>query len=61
MGEESPADHAANDVTCGKSNVDVEGLEFGEASSLEEDNGESENGIAAKNLSGPDDGILTRC
>ncbi len=38
--------------------VDVEGLQLGEAGGLEEDDGIAEDGIAAEDLGRPDDAVL---
>jgi hypothetical protein len=46
VGEEQPADDAADDVAGGEGDIDVEGLEFGEAGGFEEDDGVAEDGIA---------------
>lgn len=56
--EEKPADDAADDIACGKGDVDIEGLQFGKPSGFEKDDRVTEDGIAAEGLSRPDDTIL---
>lgn len=58
MWEEEPTDDAADNVACGKGDVKVEGLDLREAGRLEENDGVTENGVAAKDLSCPDDAVL---
>ena len=52
------ADNAADDVASRESDVNVEGLELGEAGSFQEDHRIAQNCVAAKDLSSPDDAIL---
>jgi hypothetical protein len=60
VGEHKPAKDAADNVACGKRNVDVECLEFREACSFEKNDREAENCIATENLGGPNDTVLDR-
>jgi len=57
--EEEPADDAADDVACREGDVDVEGLGLAEAGGLEEDDRVAEDGVAAEDLGGPDDAVLS--
>lgn len=56
--EEKPADDAADDVACGKGDVDIEGLQLRKPSRFEKNDRVPEDGIAAEGLSRPDDAIL---
>jgi hypothetical protein len=56
--EDKPTNNTADNITRGKRNVDVEGLNFTETCSLEEDNRESEEGISTENLSCPYNTVL---
>ena len=58
MRKEEPADDATDYVAGGEGDVEVEGLDLGESSGLEEDNGVAENGVAAEDLRGPDNAVL---
>lgn len=58
MGEQKPANYAANNVACGKGYVDVERLDFRKPRRLEKDDRVAKEGIAAKNLGGPDYAVL---
>lgn len=60
MREEEPADDPTDDVARGERDVEVEGLDLGEAGGLEEDDRVAENGVAAEDLGGPDDAVLGR-
>jgi hypothetical protein len=56
--EDKPTNNTADNITRRKRNVDIEGLKFTEPCSLEEDNGESEEGISTENLSCPYNTVL---
>ena len=58
MREKEPAEDTTDDVASGKRDVEVERLDFGETSCLEEDDGVGDQGVAAEDLSGPDDTVL---
>lgn len=58
MGEQKPANHAANNVACGKGYVDVERLDFRKSRSSEKDDRVAKDGITAKDLGGPDYAVL---
>lgn len=58
MGEQKPANYAADNVACGKGDVDVERLEFRKPCRSEKDNRVAKEGIAAKDLGGPDYAVL---
>ena len=58
MGEEEPADDAADNVAGGQRNVDIECLDFGEPCRLKEDHRVAQDGVAAEDLSGPNDTVL---
>ena len=60
MGEQEPTNDSADDITGRERDVDIEGLDFGKASSLEEDNGVAENRITAKDLCGPNNTVLNQ-
>ena len=56
--EKKPADNATNNVAGRQRDVDVEGLDFGEAGSFEEYDTVAEDGITTKDLRCPDNAIL---
>ncbi len=58
MREEQPADDTTDDITCGESDVDIESLESGKAGGFKKHDGVAKNGIAAEDLSCPDDAVL---
>ena len=58
--EQKPANNAADNVTCRKGNVYVKRLEFSKSCGFKKHNRVAENGIATKDLGGPDDAILNR-
>jgi hypothetical protein len=58
--EQKPANDAADNVACGKGNVDVKRLEFRKARRFEKDDRVAEDGIAAEDLGGPNDAVLNR-
>ena len=58
MRKEKPADYSADNVARRERDVDIKGLELSETCRLEENDRITKDGIAAKNLSGPDDAIL---
>lgn len=60
MWHEEPTAYTADDVAGRKRNVDVEGLEFGETGSFEEDDGVAEDGVSAEDLGGPYYAVLLR-
>lgn len=59
MREKEPTNHTANDVAGRKGDVEVERLDFGPSSGLEENDDEAKDRIAAENLGCPDDAVLT--
>lgn len=53
MGKQNPANYAADNVACGKGDIDVERLEFGKPRRPEKDDRVAKDGIAAEDLGGP--------
>ena len=60
MGKQKPANDATNNVAGGERDIDVEGLSLRESCRLKENNGIPKDGVAAEDLSGPDNTILCR-
>jgi hypothetical protein len=58
MREKKPANYAADNVACGKGDVDVERLEFRKPCRLEKNNRVAKEGIAAEDLGGPNYTVL---
>ena len=58
MWKQEPANYATNDIASGQRYIDIEGLEFGEASSFEKDHRVTQDGVTAEDLSSPDDAVL---
>jgi len=58
MREEKPADDATDDVASGEGDVDIKGLKLRKARRFEEDDRVAKDGVAAKNLGGPNDTVL---
>lgn len=58
MGKQKPANYAADNVACGKGDVDVERLDFRKTRSAEKEDRVAKDGIAAKDLGGPDNAVL---
>lgn len=58
MGKQKPANYAADNVACGQGDVDIERLDFRKPCRSEKDDRVAKDGIAAKNLGGPDHTVL---
>jgi hypothetical protein len=60
MREKKPADDTADNVACRKGDVDVKRLDLRKPCRFEKDNRVAEEGVAAEDLGGPDDAVLSQ-